>query len=111
MSLHTFLVALSGGSFLSYGVTYFISDKMKLEFSRFGLAKFGTLVATLEILGAMGLFVGYFVKPIFLLSAGGLSLLMLLGVLTRLKIRDDFKLITPAFFFMLLNGYLFFINL
>ena len=111
MSLHTFLVALSGGSFLSYGVTYFISDKMKSEFSRFGLAKFGTLVATLEILGAMGLFVGYFVKPIFLLSAGGLSLLMLLGVLTRVKIRDDFKLIIPAFFFMLLNGYLFFTNL
>jgi hypothetical protein len=84
---------------------------MKWEFSRFGLAKFGPLVATLEILGAIGLYVGYFAKPIFLLSAGGLSLLMLLGVLTRLKIRDDFRLIIPALFFMILNGYLFFINL
>jgi len=88
-----------------------MSNKMKLEFNRFGLAKFGTLVATLEILGAMGLFVGCLVKPIFLLSAGGLSLLMLLGVLTRLKIGDDFKLIIPAFFFTFLNGYLFFTSL
>jgi len=111
LSFINFLVAVSGFSFLIYGITYFMSDKMKLEFSRFGLAKFGTLVATLEILGGIGLFVGLLFKPIFLLSSGGLSLLMFLGVLTRLKIRDDFGLIIPAFFFMLLNGYLFVINL
>ncbi len=105
------MVALSGLSFLIYGITYFMSNKMKLEFSRFGLAKFGTLVATLEILGAIGLFVGYFAKPIFLLSAGGLSLLMLLGVITRLKIKDNLVVIIPAFFFMVLNGYLFFTGL
>lgn len=84
---------------------------MRLEFVRFGLEKYGSLVATLEILGALGLFVGLYLTPIFLLSSGGLSLLMLLGVITRVVIKDDFKQIFPAFFFMLLNGYLFFTSL
>lgn len=52
------LVWLSALSFLFYGISYFTSQKLKDEFRRYGLAKFGPLTAVLEILGATGLVVG-----------------------------------------------------
>ena len=61
---------------------------MKSEFKRFGLAKVGTLTAILEILGALGLLIGLKFNPFLLVSAGGLAVLMLLGVAVRIKVRD-----------------------
>jgi len=43
------LVLISSFSFFSYGVAFFTSSKMKEEFIRFGLAKFGTLTAGLPL--------------------------------------------------------------
>jgi len=102
------LVLLSSLSFLAYGITYFTSPKMKSEFKRFGLEKQGLLVAILEVLGGAGLLVGLAINPIMLLSAGGLALLMLLGVAVRLKIGDSVWVSLPAFSFMLLNAYIFY---
>jgi hypothetical protein len=48
---------------------------MKSEFIRFGLAKFGTLTAILEIVGAVGLLVGLLYNSILMIASGGLSLL------------------------------------
>lgn len=81
---------------------------MKSEFIRFGLSKFGTLTAILEILGALGLLVGLIINQILILSSGGLALLMLFGVLARLRINDGFFAIFPALFFLGLNAYIFF---
>jgi ABC-type antimicrobial peptide transport system permease subunit len=58
------LVLISSFSFFSYGVAFFTSSKMKEEFIRFGLAKFGTLTAVLEILGALGLLIGLAFTPL-----------------------------------------------
>lgn len=101
------LVLLSSISFLSYGIAYFLSPKMKSEFIRFGLSKFGALTATLEILGALGLLVGLITNQILILSSGGLALLMLFGVLARLRVNDGFFAILPALFFLGLNAYIF----
>ncbi len=81
---------------------------MKSEFKRFGLEKQGLLVVILEILGALGLLVGLAVNPIMLIAAGGLALLMLLGVGVRLKIGDSVLVCLPAFAFMVLNAYIFY---
>jgi len=102
-------ILISSLSFLAYGIAYFYSQKLKDEFTRFGLTKFGKLTAILEILGAVGLLVGYFNTYILLLSSGGLSLLMFLGVGTRIKVRDSIKQTLPATFFMFLNGYIFYL--
>ncbi len=84
---------------------------MKAEFQRFGLEKIGTLTATLELLGGLGLLVGLKVQVILLISAGGLSLLMLIGVLVRIRVKDSFWVTIPALFFMALNAYIFYITI
>ena len=106
MSFFLALVLFSSLSFLTYGIAYFKSPNMKSEFKRFGLEKQGKLVAILEVLGAIGLLVGLAVNPIMLISAGGLALLMLLGVAVRLKIGDSVWVSLPAFSFMLVNAYI-----
>lgn len=108
MNLLLALILFSSISFLVYGIAYFKSPNMKREFERFGLARQGMLVAILEILGAIGLLMGLVFNPIMLLSAGGLALLMLLGVAVRLKIGDSIWVSLPAFSFMVLNAYIFY---
>ena len=107
----TILIWLSALSFLFYGVSYFTSQKLKDEFKRYGLAKFGPLTAVLEILGALGLLVGLQVPLILSVASGGLAVLMLLGFGVRMKIKDGFWLSLPSFLFMLLNAYIFYVSL
>lgn len=80
---------------------------MKAEFERFGLAKFGTLTAILEIAGGLGLLLGFFVPFLLLISSAGLALLMLFGFITRLYIKDSLWVSLPALAFMLINSYIF----
>ncbi len=84
---------------------------MKKEFERFDLKGFGIYVIVLEVLGAFGLLLGLVFKPLLLLSSGGLSVLMLLGVLTRIKSKDSFLVSLPALFFMILNAFIFYLAL
>lgn len=102
------LILISSLSFLAYGVTWFTSPHMKSEFIRFGLEKFGLLTAVLEISGALGLLVGLMINSILLISSGGLALLMFLGFLARLRVKDSLWVSLPALFYMALNSYIFF---
>ena len=107
MTLVNILIVFSSLSFLGYGISYFVSPKMKSEFVRFGLAKLGTLTAVLEIVGALGLLLGLKSDFFLLISSGGLSLLMFFGVIVRLKVKDGIIASSPATLFMLLNLYIF----
>jgi len=80
---------------------------MKKEFERYGLSHFQITTGILEILGALGLLAGFKFKILLMISAAGLSLLMLLGFGVRIKIKDSFVQSFPAFFYMLLNFYIF----
>jgi hypothetical protein len=80
---------------------------MKNEFKRFGLEKFGLTTVVFEIMGASGLLIGLMYNPILLISSGGLSLLMFLGVLVRIKVKDGILVTLPALFFMVVNLYIF----
>lgn len=111
MSLINGLILFSSLSFMGYGIAYFTSAKMKMEFKRFGLEKAGMLTAVLEILGAIGLLVGLKFQLILLISAGGLALLMLLGVAVRIKVKDNLWITLPALFYMILNTFIFFRSL
>ncbi len=84
---------------------------MKSEFKRFNLEKLGLLTIILEIVGALGLFIGLWYQPLLLLSSGGLALLMFLGVLVRLKLKDNLWITLPALFYMVLNGYIFYVTI
>ena len=111
MNLLTILILISSLSFMGYGIAYFKSPQMKSEFKRFGLEKAGTLIAFLELLGAVGLLVGLKVQLILLISAGGLAILMFLGVAIRIKVKDSLWKSLPALFFMILNSRIFFMSL
>ncbi len=108
MNFITICVLVSGLSFLFYGISYFVAPKMKSEFKRFNLEKLGLLVILLEIAGALGLLVGLWFKPLLLFSAGGLSVLMFLGIVVRMQLKDSLLITIPALFFMLLNAYIFY---
>ena len=94
--------------FTGYGFTCLFSEKMVKEFQRFGLTDLQRkLTGFLQILGSLGLVLGYFYYPsLALFSAIGLSLQMLLGFAVRIKIKDGFYDSSPSFVFMVLNGYL-----
>ncbi len=97
--------ALSIGAFLFYGAACLVTPRMILEFERYGLARFRRLVGALQLLGAFGLLAGFAFRPLLIAAAGGLSLLMLLGVATRIRIRDSLLQTLPALVFFALNGF------
>ena len=80
---------------------------MKNEFKRFGLEKMGLTTVLLEISGALGLLIGLKFDFILLISSLGLALLMLFGLIVRIKLKDSIRVSFPAFFYMVLNTYFF----
>lgn len=111
MTLFQGLIVFSGISFIFYGINYFMSTKMKQEFIRFGLGKYGVLTAILEIVGGVGLLTGLLIPEILAFSSAGLSLLMFLGVGVRFKVKDNFLTSFPAIFYFFLNVYIFWMAL
>lgn len=101
------LISLNAFFFLLYGLQCFLSRFMILEFERFGLSTLQRkATGTLQILGAAGLITGFFIPEIGLLAATGLSLMMLVAFLVRLKIRDGFFQSAPSLLFLVLNGWI-----
>jgi uncharacterized membrane protein len=93
-------------SFLFYGIGCFMNPKMKKEFIRYGIPQYRKLTGLLQILGGLGILVGFWETHLQLVSTLGLSLLMWFGVITRIKIKDHLLQILPAIFYGLLNAYL-----
>jgi hypothetical protein len=81
---------------------------MRNEFERYGLREWRALTGWIEITGATGLLAGLAYPLIGALAAGGLTLLMFLGLIVRLKIKDSFWRAIPALVYALINLYLFF---
>lgn len=106
--INTGCILVSSFSFFGYAISYFTQPDMKAEFIRFKLEKIGLLTIILELLGATGLLVGLFYPPILLLSSGGLSLLMLMGWLVRIRSKDSIRISLPAIFYMCLNAFIFY---
>jgi hypothetical protein len=77
---------------------------MKFEFKRFGLEKMGLTIILLEIIGALGLLIGLQIDFMLIFSSFGLALLMFAGVLVRIKVKDNFWVTLPAFFYLILNA-------
>lgn len=84
---------------------------MKDEFKRFGLQKMGLAIIILEIVGATGLLVGIKFNVILLISSSGLALLMLAGVIVRIMAKDSVWITLPAFLYMALNAFIFWMSI
>lgn len=82
---------------------------MVKEFKEFGLSKYRVLTGILEICGAIGSLIGYFWSPLlYIFSTFGLTILMLLGVYTRVRVKQPWKQSIQAFTLFLLNAFLFY---
>lgn len=103
--MFNFFCLLTIIAFLSYGSCCVFSRHMVAEFERYRLARFREITGYLQILGAVGLLVGFLLIPAAgLMAALGLSVQMLLGFGVRLRLRDSFLQCLPSFVFMLINA-------
>jgi len=96
---------LSALLFLFYGGSCLISAHMVTEFKRYRLPQFRTTIGVLECLGALGLLMGQFSQPLLVAAAAGLALLMLLGIATRIRIRDSLAQTLPAVVLLAVNAF------
>jgi uncharacterized membrane protein YphA (DoxX/SURF4 family) len=92
--------------FLWYGASNLFNNGMVDDFERFGLSRYRRFTGGIEMLGAIGLLAGLLVRPLAVVSAAGLSLLMLLGIIARIRVRDPLVQLMPAVFLMIVNAYL-----
>lgn len=100
------LSVLVAAAFLFYGFSMFFSSGMKEEFERYDLIKFRKLIGFLQLLGGLGILVGLVFIPVLVIASGGLALLMMIGFVLRIKMKDGFWESMPSFIFMLLNLYI-----
>ena len=79
---------------------------MRREYERYGLSRYRNLVGALQLLGAIGMLVGFDAPWAGQAGSGGLALLMLLGIAVRIKIKDTLLQTLPAFTYMVISAYL-----
>jgi hypothetical protein len=111
MNIDKICILISSVSFIAFAVSYFTSPHMKKEFKRFGLEKIGLLTIILQLMGATGLIIGLKFNPILTISSFGLALIMLSGLIVRIKLKDSVWISLPALFYMGLNTYIFFASI
>lgn len=90
-------------SFLVYGGRCLFTETMVREFERWRVPQLRHLTGLLEMIGALGLVVGQGIPWIGFLAAAGLSLLMVCGVLVRMRIKDSLLQTLPAVIFLALS--------
>lgn len=101
------LAVCSGLAFVVYGAQCLTTAFMHAEFVRFGLERFRVVTGILQMLAGVGLLAGLKWPPAMWLSAGGLALLMMCGVIVRVSVNDQPVDLLPALILMLVNGYIF----
>jgi uncharacterized membrane protein YphA (DoxX/SURF4 family) len=102
-TLYQILKPLSAILFLYYGAAVLFSNAMVAEFEQFGLPQFRKLTGVLELLGAGGLIVGYFIPPLVIVASGGLALLMVLGLAVRYRSKSSLPDSLAALAMLLIN--------
>lgn len=107
MDISTVATYFSGVSFLGFGASCLTSSYMKDEFLRYGHDGERVLTGILQMLGGLGVILGYYYSPLLAVaSATGLCVMMAYGVLVRIKIGDSTLQTSPAFLYSVLNLYL-----
>ena len=90
------LALVSGLSFLYYGSKVLFRSTSRGEFERYGVPAVRKLVGILEVLGGTAVILGLAIAPLGALAAAGLTALMVLGLIVRVRIHDAPRLMVPA---------------
>ena len=105
------LTIFSGLSFLIFGYLCFFSTYFKTEFKRYGIPKYRKTTGFFQILGGISLILGIFIYELEIISSLGLTILMLMGVGVRLKIKDGLFRTLPAIFYVIVNALIFYFSI
>ena len=100
------LALVSGLAFLYYGFRVLFRTELRGEFERYGMPAVRQLVGVLEVLGATAVLLGLAFAPLGAFGAAGLTALMALGLIVRIRIHDAPRLMVPAAFLCALNAVL-----
>ncbi len=93
-------------AFTFYGCQTLLSDRPKEEFDRYGIPGLRRFVGSMQLLGAVGVLIGLSYSTIGALAAGGLTVMMVLGLIVRVKIGDSPRLMIPAASLAVMNALL-----
>ncbi|MFK8025509.1 MAG: DoxX family protein [Ilumatobacter sp.] len=95
---------MSASAFTYYGLTCMYSTSVRREYLRYGIPGLRVLNGSLMLCGAGGLMLGLLVWPLGMFAAAGLTTMMLLGLLTRVRLGDHPRLMIPAALLAVING-------
>ena len=107
INLNVIIILFAGISFIIYGINSFSSQKMVLEFKRWGLEKKRKIIAVSQFICGVLLCVGLISKTILFISSLFLIIMMLTAVYVRIKVKDNISEILPAISYLLI-GFLIF---
>lgn len=99
--------AISALGFVGYGIGCLTTQRMQAEFVRYRLPQLRVLTGTLQIAAGMGLILGYAFPLLAMLASLGLSLMMIVALGVRLKIKDPVSGFLQALACLFLNVFVF----
>ena len=102
MDIYNIIIVFTAISFIIYGVNSFISNKMILEFERWGLGKRRKEIGSFQLACGVGMLIGLKLNFIMMISSVILIIMMLVAVYVRVKIKDNISEILPALAFLIL---------
>ncbi|MEM9652577.1 MAG: DoxX family protein [Actinomycetota bacterium] len=105
------LTLASAGMFMFYGYETLFTLPLREEFERYRLPQTRVFVGWMQVVGAVGVLAGLQYHTVGGLAAGGLTLMMLLGLLVRFRLRDTVRLMVPAAALATINAVLVAIHL
>lgn len=76
---------------------------MIYEFARWGYEDYRYTIGGFQLLGGIGLIIGLYYAIITSIASFGLTLLMIIAILVRIKIKDKMINVLPALFYAFLN--------
>ena len=100
------LAVASGTAFVFYGHETLFKERLRGEFERYGMPGVRTFVGSMHLLGGAGVLIGLLFAPVGVAAATGLTVMMALGLILRLKIRDAPRLMIPVVFLGFINSLL-----
>ena len=103
MDVYDIIIVFVSISFIAYGINSFISNKMILEFKRWGLEKRRRDIGTFQLACGIGILIGIWVNYILTVSSVILIIMMLIAVYVRIKIKDNISEILPALAYLILG--------
>ena len=103
MDVYNIIIVFVAISFVAYGVNSFISNKMILEFKRWGLEKRRREIGGFQLACGIGTLIGMWSNYILIISSIILIIIMLIAVYVRIKIKDNISEILPAIAYLILG--------